>query len=443
MTRPTGVRARPARLEDFATTTGAIQEAVADRAGWLADAWDAYARTNDVDWRVDFGALAELLAGWGTALDDVGAWTARFATALREEDGGNFHGLMFADQASLHGGLSAEDRAVISETDREEPLDWGDADDPPEWLEHARDVEVRTNTVNTAIDVVMANFANGRGGALQWIDRTPLGFPRWASPATVARVGEGMTVGGAALSGVIASIDQWRRDDGSYTVTGNEQVVRAAARGAGVAAGSIGGSLAGSAAAGSVSPVCGPLAPACAVVLIGGSAYLSGHLSNSAMDRILPGPDPAQHDPDVVTDEVRGPAPGHLPRERSDATRDLINDVAEAGRAATPTHVLRRGELDPAAVAELDLPRSWVADTYGQDTLSAADWLARDEARANSDAAQAHRMAGYAAQDEARAAAHPADLQVEGTPPAAPAAPGDGTPPAGPPPSAGTLVETS
>ena len=176
------------------------------------------------------------------------------------------------------------------------------------------------------------------------------------------------SVGTAGLGGFTAGVEQWLADSGSYNYTDGEVRARTTARVVATGGAAIGASALGAAGAGLV---CTAGAPVCAgaVILVTGLAVTG--IGDRAVDWALGSPGPAEHDPDVVEDEIAGLAPGYLPRDVSDAEWDLLEAIDSTGDEAgehdfagpPPRHPRLR--LSPEVVDAYDLPPSWVEARTG------------------------------------------------------------------------------
>ena len=106
-----------------------------------------------------------------------------------------------------------------------------------------------------------------------------------------------------------------------------------------------------------------------AVILVTGLAVTG--IGDRAVDWALGSPGPAEHDPDVVEDEVAGLAPGYLPRDVSDAEWDLLEAIDSAGDEAGEQDFAVRNrailtpDLSHDVVDAYDLPPSWVEARTG------------------------------------------------------------------------------
>jgi hypothetical protein len=104
------------------------------------------------------------------------------------------------------------------------------------------------------------------------------------------------------------------------------------------------------------------------------SAMAVGHVGSGvdafegALDWLLPDPDPGEHDPDIVGDQIDGVAPGTVLRDIPEYTWDVIEPVEqagdEAGRAAFedrhPYLDFDAVLADPGLVDDYELPAPWV-----------------------------------------------------------------------------------
>ena len=388
----TRVSLRPERLEALAETTVAVHEALATRAGWLADAWDAYRAANAAEWRFDFGDLPGLMQAWGESLAALGAWAGEVAAAARDldEDGGDVHRF---GEPDLYRALDRDDRAVIdAHDDRTLTVDWGEPDDPPEWIEDLRGMAIvvpggthpggsevpawrgefeamsdQVGDMGEVLDGTAVAFVSGRGASAAWRPGTPALLGVLASPRALGAASQVFTVGSAGIGGFGAAVDQWLGDSRSMNYSDTEMAARTGARFAGTATASALGSVGGG---GLASFACGPGAPVCATVVVVGTGLLAAAGGDWLFDRLLPGPGPAEHDPDQVYDEIAGRAPGWRLADLSDGERDAFNALGEVS-ADVPSGLGERHEFydtptfEPAMAEEYDLPDAWVAERHG------------------------------------------------------------------------------
>lgn len=356
--------ARPQRLLNLAETTGAIADALTTRAGWLDDDWIAYSGHNGVDWRFDVSDLPGALRAWAQTLRAIGEFSGSIGVAflVADDDRDDVHEL------SEHGLLElvpCDIRQILEESTATDEVDWGDADDPPPWLE-ALDFSARAvGHVGTGVDALEVSYVIGTGSAASWSPETPAVLGRFATPAGLTSFATVFSVGSSALSGLADGLDQANADAASLNYTDDEIRARATTRGALTGGGALATSIAGSVAA---SSICGPGAPACAVVVLGAVGLGGSQFVERLTDRLVPGPGPAEHDPAVVRDHVDGVAPGTILRDVPDHTWDVIEPVEQVGDAAGleafearhPYLDIDAVLADPALIAEHDLPAPWL-----------------------------------------------------------------------------------
>ncbi len=359
--------ARPERLTNLAETVAAIVDGLGTRAGWLDDDWVTYSLRNGRDWRFDFGDLPDAIRAWASTLGSIGAWTGRVGEAFLEAgsgDGGDVHRV---DERRLHELLPRADRTIIERSDADDYTDWGDPDDPPDWLEALDFTAMAVGHVGSGVDALEVTYVVGIGSAATWSPATPALLGEFATASSMAKFATLFGLGSAGLSGAAAGLTQWHDEAGTLNYTDAEAAARAAARGIGTSGAALGGSALGSGLAGyacvSAGPVCAGL------VIIGTSLAVSG-AANWALDLFLDSPGPAEHDPDMVRDAIEGVAPDALLRDIPDEAWEVMEPVhdagEEAGEAAYESRhpYLDRGDLhaDPGMIEHYDLPLPWVDD---------------------------------------------------------------------------------
>lgn len=365
--------ARPERLINLAETTQAIKEALQARAGHLEDAWAAYQVTNAAEWRVDFGDLPGAVRAWAQTVGAIGDWTGEVGQAFLDadsDDPGSVHRLR---ESRLHGLLSHADRRMIEESDADSYVDWGDSDDPPPWLKDLQSTSMVVGHAGEYTDALKVAYVVGTGARARWSEATPALLGRFATPTSLTQFTKVLGVGAAGMAGLTAGFEQWFTDSGSLNYTDSEAAARAVARGTGTAGATALGGIGGQALAGLV---CGPGAPVCAGGVIIVSGFAAAGAGDWLLDQFISGPGPAEHDPDMVREEILGVEPGYLPRDVPQGTWDVLQSVVDGAEAVEPDLAERHPYLewtgfDPAMVEEYDLPVPWIAERYGDE---AAMW---------------------------------------------------------------------
>jgi len=364
----TAASARPERLTRLAETTGAIVEAVSRRAGWLDDAWGAYAAGNEAGWRFDFSAMGGAVRAWAQTLGAIGSWTGLVGEAFVDAGGRASGGVRTVGETRVLDLLPCDARAVVDDAELAHEVDWGDADAPPAWVEDLRLTSVGLDHVGDGVDAVEVAFVVGSGADARWSPATPAVLGRFATASATARFARLFSVGTVGVGGFAAGVEQWFSDADPYSLTEGERRARAATRGVAVGGAALGGSLLGTGVAGLV---CTTGAPVCAgAVIIATGVAVSG-VSDGLLDRLLGSPEPAEHDPDRVEDEIAGLDPGYLPRDVSDAEWEVLEAIDHAGETAGERDHERRhaeiltGELTADVAAAHDLPPSWVEERDG------------------------------------------------------------------------------
>ncbi len=357
--------ARPQRLINLAETTGAIADALTTRAGWMDDDWDAYSLVNGVDWRFDVSDLPGALRAWAQTLRAIGEFTGSVGTAFLDADDDDAGGVHRLSEQRLCDLLPDDARDVLDESTATDEVDWGDPDDPPPWLEALDFSAMAVGHVGSGVDALDVAYVIGTGRAASWSPEAPAVLGRFATPAGTARFATIFSVGSAGLSGLAAGLGQAQSDAESLNYTDGEITARATTRGVGTAGGALLTSAGGAAVA---TAVCGPGAPVCAAGLIITAGLLGGTATEGALDWLVPDPEPAEHDPDIVGDQIDGVAPGTVLRDIPDYTWDVVEPVErtgdEAGRAAFedrhPYLDFDAVLADPSLVDDYELPAPWI-----------------------------------------------------------------------------------
>ncbi len=356
--------ARPQRLLNLAETTGAIADALTTRAGWIEDDWETYTLYNGVDWRFDAGDLPGALRAWAATLRKIGEFTGGVGGAFLVADSDDAGGRHELSEGRLRELIPCDMRVYLDESTATEEVDWGDPDDPPPWLDALDYSAMAVGHAGAAVDAWDVAYVVGSGAAAEWAPETPAALGRFATPAQLARFATLFSFGSAGLSGLSAGSRQERADAASLNYTDSEITTRAAVRGVGTAGGGLLTSAGGAAAAGFV---CGPGAPVCAGVVIIGSGLIGSSITDWAIDLVVGEPGPAEHDPDVVRDQINGVAPGTVLRDIPDYTWDVVEPIEQAGddigqAAFNARHPYLDADAilaDPGLVPAYDLPPTW------------------------------------------------------------------------------------
>jgi hypothetical protein len=355
--------ARPERLHHLAETTTAIAEAVARRAGHLEDAHDAYVLANGGDWRIDFSALDEALLAWAETLAGIGAFVGQVGTAFEAAGSPGGDGIVSTAEYRMLALLPCDARIVAEQAWGAADVDWGDPEEPPEWVVELGTTSMVVGHLSEGADTLEVAFVAGSGANARWSPATPAVLGRFASAEAMQNFGIGLGLGVAGLSGVAAGLEQWVADRRTLTFTDGEVAVRAATRGVGTGVAALGGGLGGAAIAGSV---CGPGVVVCSGAIIIGAGVLATAGGDRVLDRVLDQPGPAEHDPDLVEEAVAGYEPGDRPGDVADSTWDLIEAVETEGEAAGEANYDRRNaalfehDISPETVHALEVPAPWV-----------------------------------------------------------------------------------
>jgi hypothetical protein len=239
--------------------------------------------------------------------------------------------------------------------------------DVPAWRDGYEAMSDEVGDMGDVLDGTAVAFVSGRGASAAWRPGTPALLGVLASPRALGAASQVFTVGSAGIGGFGAAVDQWLGDSRSMNYSDTELVARSGARFAGTATFAVGGSVAGG---GLASFACGPGAPVCATVVVVGTGLLVAAGGDWLFDQLLPGPDPAEHDPDQVYDEIAGRAPGWRLADLSDGERDAVNALGDVSNGV-PSGLGERHEFydtptfEPEMAEEYDLPDAWVAEHHG------------------------------------------------------------------------------
>jgi hypothetical protein len=325
---------RPARLERFDATVGALCDGLGIRAGLLDDALAAYRSSCDPSFRAPTAESDEMVRAVASALRDLGQWAGAVGAAFRraaEAEGlpgwfGLDGELTLADARIEDGlgGWSDPYRGVAEGTASQLARDLGvddDPDGPPAWVELVGD----GTTVTDVLGPLLAGTALGLAGlppgvavtlrveagavavladdaVVTRLSRSELsarlmlptaGAPRVAAAATwVGRAG-------SALAFLAGGGEQWHADGG---LPASRRVARAVTRGGGVAALSAGAGAAGVEAG----AVCGPFMPVCSTVFGIGGAIAGGIAGGAIVDALpwMEPPPPGEHDLGIISHEI-------------------------------------------------------------------------------------------------------------------------------------------
>lgn len=368
--------ARPQRLLNLAETTGAIADALTTRAGWIEDDWETYTLYNGVDWRFDAGDLPGALRAWAATLRKIGEFTGGIGAAFLvadSDDAGDRHEL---SEGRLRELMPCDMRVFLDESTATDEVDWGDPDDPPPWLDALDYSAMAVGHAGSAVDAWDVAYVMGSGAGAEWAPETPAVLGRFATPAQLAKFATLFSFGSAGLSGLAAGSSQERADAASLNYTDSEITARATTRGVGTAGGALASSAVGVWAAGIA---CGPGAPVCAGAVIITVGVFGTSVTDRLVGAVVGEPGPAQHDPEVVRDQIVGVAPGTLLRDIPDYTWDVIEPVEQAGddagRAAFDArHPYLDADAilaDPNLIAANELPPTWVALQMFRDLVGA------------------------------------------------------------------------
>lgn len=357
--------ARPQRLLNLAETTSAIADAFTTRAGWVEDDWETYTLYNGVDWRFDAGDLPGALRAWAETLRTIGEFTRGVGGAFLVADSGDPGGYHELGEGRLRDMMPCGMRVRLDESTATDEVDWGDPDDPPAWLDALDYSAMVVGHAGSAVDAWNVAYVVGSGAAAAWAPETPAVLGRFATPAQLAKFATLFSLGSAGLAGLTAGSRQRQADAASLNYTDSEITARATARGVGTAGGALVSSAAG---VGAASIACGPGAPVCAGAVIITVGVFGTSITDKVLNAFIEEPGPAEHDPDVVRDQIDGVAPDTLLRDIPGYTWNVIEPVEQAGddagqAAFDARHPYLDTEAmlaDPRLIAAHDLPATWV-----------------------------------------------------------------------------------
>jgi len=356
---------RPARLERFDATVGALCDGLGIRAGLLDDALVAYRSSCDPSYRAPTEDSDEMVRAVAAALRDLGQWTGAVGGAFRRAGQAaglpgwfGFDGEMTLAHARIEdalGGWSDPYRGVAegaaSQLARDLGVDY-DPDGPPAWVELLGDGATGTDVVGPLLEGTAMGLADLPPGVtvtlraesavvavladdavVTRLSQAELSARLMLPTASAPRVAAAATwIGraGAALSFFAAAGEQWYGDAGLPT---QQRVARAVTRGGGITAGSVGIGWIGV----QLGAVCGPAAPVCATAF-GAAGAIAGGLAGDAIVDAVPfmePPPPGEHDVDAVTDAI---AAGEIEvNPRLAAQADLqASDLAALATADDP-----------------------------------------------------------------------------------------------------------
>jgi hypothetical protein len=356
---------RPARLERFDATVGALCDGLGIRAGLLDDALVAYRSSCDPSYRAPTEDSDEMVRAVAAALRDLGQWTGAVGGAFRRAGQAaglpawfGFDGEMTLAHARIEdalGGWSDPYRGVAEGAASQLARDLGvdhDPDGPPAWVELLGDGATGTDVLGPLLEGTAMGLADLPPGVtvtlraesavvavladdavVTRLSQAELSARLMLPTASAPRVAAAATwIGraGAALSFFAAAGEQWYGDAGLPT---QQRVARAVTRGGGITAGSVGIGWIGV----QLGAVCGPAAPVCATAF-GAAGAIAGGLAGDAIVDAVPfmePPPPGEHDVDAVTDAI---AAGEIEvNPRLAAQADLqASDLAALATADDP-----------------------------------------------------------------------------------------------------------
>lgn len=325
---------RPARLERFDATVGALCDGLGIRAGLLDDALVAYRSSCDPSYRAPTEDSDEMVRAVAAALRDLGQWTGAVGGAFRRAGQAaglpgwfGFDGEMTLAHARIEdalGGWSDPYRGVAegaaSQLARDLGVDY-DPDGPPAWVELLRDGATGTDVLGPLLEGTAMGLADLPPGVtvtlraeyavvavladdavVTRLSQAELSARLMLPTASAPRVAAAATwIGraGAALSFCAAAGEQWYGDAGLPT---QQRVARAVTRGGGVTGFSVGGGALGVQAG----ALCGPFMPVCSTALGVGGAIAGGLVGEATVEALpwMEPPPPGEHDVDAVTDAI-------------------------------------------------------------------------------------------------------------------------------------------
>jgi cell division septation protein DedD len=387
---------RPARLERFDETIGAICDGLVIRAGLLDDALATYRATCDVELRAPTVGTGGMVRGLASGLRDMGNWTgavgAAFRAAAEAADvpwGIDAEDTMTLDDRSIVGHLAQWDdpyRGVAEGAAAQLARDLGadyDPDEPPAWVDILGQGGNVADVLSPLLEGAAAAMADARpgvtitmvaesaslvvladGSAIARFSRAELTARLMLPSANAARLSSAaLWVGraGNALAFVAGAGAQWYADAGLPTP---ERLGRAVVRGGGIALGGAGGGvLAGLA--------CGPGAPVCSTVLGITFAFGGAWLGDKFVDALpfMDSPEPGEHDLGDLTATIASEGDAEVDLQIAARADLAASDLALLATADDPALNERVTSIIPDEdllwrMIEFDdeSPPSWVAN---------------------------------------------------------------------------------
>jgi hypothetical protein len=356
---------RPARLERFDATVGALCDGLGVRAGLLEDALVAYRSSCDPSYRAPTDDSDEMVRAVAAALRDLGQWTGAVGAAFRRAGQAaglpgwfGFDGEMTLADARIEdalGGWSDPYRGVAEGAASQLSRDLGvddDPDGPPVWVDLLGDGATVTDVLGPLLEGAAMGLADlppgvtvtlraesgvvtvlADGAVVTRLSQAELSARVMLPTASAPRLAAAATwVGraGAALAFVAGAGEQWYADAG---LPPQQRVARAVTRGGGVTIGSGGAAWVGV----QLGAACGPVAPVCSTVF-GVAGAVAGGMAGDAVVNSFPFMEPrppGEHDLDAITDATA--AEGVDVNARVAAQADLqASDLAVLATADDP-----------------------------------------------------------------------------------------------------------
>jgi hypothetical protein len=356
---------RPARLERFDATVGALCDGLGIRAGLLDDALVAYRSSCDPSYRAPADDSDEMVRAVAAALRDLGQWTGAVGGAFRRAGDAaglpgwfGYDGEMTLADARIEdalGGWSDPYRGVAegaaSQLARDLGVDY-DPDGPPAWVDLLGDGATVTDVLGPLLEGTALGLADlppgvtvtlraesggvavlADGAVVTRLSQAELSAHVMLPTASAPRVAAAATwVGraGAALAFLAGAGEQWYADTG---LPPQQRVARAVARGGTVS----GLSAAGGALGVKVGAVCGPAMPVCSTVFGIGGAIAGGLAGDAILSStpLMETPPPGEHDLDAITDGIAADRRPVSPRLAAKADLDA-SDLALLATADDP-----------------------------------------------------------------------------------------------------------
>jgi hypothetical protein len=325
---------RPARLERFHATVGALSDGLVVRAGLLDDALVAYRSSCDPGHRAPTEDSDDMVRAVAAALRDLGQWTGAVGGAFRRAGQAaglpgwfGFDGEMTLADARIEdalGGWSDPYRGVAQGAASQLAGDLGvdyDPDGPPAWVELLGDGATVTDVLGPLLEGAAMGSADlppgvtvtlraesgvvavlADGAVVTRLSQAELSARLMLPTATAPRLAAAATwVGraGAALAFLAGAGEQWYADAG---LPPRQRVARAVTRGGTVSVASVGAGWVGV----QLGAACGPAAPLCSTVF-GVAGAVAGGVAGDAVVTALPfmrPPPPGEHDLDAITGAI-------------------------------------------------------------------------------------------------------------------------------------------